>query len=137
LGVGLGGLLVMKFLLQGPPADVARVNSATLISPLFGLSDSSKPSAAKHLATKIIGTFSDSAVYPIQIPDGKLLTNDRKLIAAFNGGDPLIHKVQNARFYLQAKQTSSEVSQEEGKELISINLFPLYFLLAFQIGILS
>lgn len=92
-----GGLICARYLTTG--ADAVRV--AALTSPLLGLSI--QPPAWKLGAAKLLSRFVPRVSLPSEI-DPAILSHDPEAVADHRT-DPLIHHVDNARWFAEAQRT--------------------------------
>jgi len=94
IGHSNGGLIVSTLLATGSKS----VAAAALTSPLMGIS--AKPPAWKKVAGKVLGRVAPFVSLPTEIKDVDL-THDTEVLAR-HAVDPLLHRVVNARWYIEA-----------------------------------
>lgn len=94
IGHSNGGLIVSMLLTTGSKS----VAAAALTSPLMGIS--AKPPAWKKVAGRVLGRIAPFISLPTEIKDVDL-THDTEVLAR-HAVDPLLHRVVNARWYIEA-----------------------------------
>lgn len=94
IGHSNGGLIVSMLLATGSKS----VTAAALTSPLMGIS--AKPPAWKKIAGQVLGRIAPFVSLPTEIKDVDL-THDTDVLAR-HAVDPLLHRVVNARWYIEA-----------------------------------
>ncbi len=94
IGHSNGGLIVSTLLATGSKSAAA----AVLTSPLMGIS--AKPPAWKKIAGEVLGRIAPFVSLPTEIKDVDL-THDTEVLSR-HAVDPLLHRVVNARWYVEA-----------------------------------